>query len=162
MAGSYSGNLVRTWTNPDWSANFRPDPAHAVRDTPQEYPTTDQVYANTGVEFSGTEMPLDMAVGDGVVLGAPSRSHNGLGGRRQVYSNDQHREDLRILHAEDGQRRYLAHKFVAPPLQSSGEVYSDSYEESPDIYGTPNNTGAVAVMRGIDGNPQNNPLRNWT
>lgn len=161
---SYSGNLIRSWSSAEESANFAPDPAHGQRDTPQEYPTTDQVYPETGMEYEGTQMPVDMAVGQGLVLGTPSRSHQGIGGRRMVRTDDQHREELRVLHSEDGQRASLASAYTRPPMQDSHTVYSDTYAESPDIYATPNNSGAVAVMRGIDGNPQNNPegiRRGW-
>jgi hypothetical protein len=164
MAGRYSGNLVRSWASAEESANFAPDPRHGVRNEPEPYPTTDQVYADTGAEYIGTEMPVDVAVGGGTVLGTPSRSHDGLAGRHQVYTDDQHRESLKDRHGPDGQRRVVAHKYVLPPTQDAREVYSDEYEESHDQYGTPNNTGAVAAMRGIDGNPQNNPegiRRGW-
>jgi len=162
VAGKYSGNFVRVWASAQESANFAPDPAHATpRDhaggTPQEYPTTDQVYAGTGSEFAGSEFPVDMVVGGGSILGTPSRSHDGRGGRKMVYTDEQHREQLTDLHDEDGQRRYVQHEYTLPPEQDATEVYYDTYRESDPIYGTPNNTGAVGPMRGIDGNPQNNP-----
>jgi hypothetical protein len=154
---TYSGNLVRSWAHAEESANFEPDPRHGVRDEREPYPTTDQVYPDTGAEYAGTSAPVDMAVGEGAVIGTPSRSHDGLGGRRMVYSDDQHGASLTDLHGPDGQRRYTAHKYVEPPLQDAHTVVSDEYRESDPIYGHANNTGAVGPMRGIDGNPQNNP-----
>lgn len=155
--GKYSGNLVRSYTSAQETDNFEPDPRHGVRDEPQQYPTTDQVYPDTGVEYEGTALPFDMAVGQGSVLGTPSRSHDGRAGRHHVATDDEHRDSLAARHGGDGQRRYVAHKYTLPPEQDAHEVYYDVYRESDDIYGHANNTGAVGVMRGIDGNPQNNP-----
>lgn len=162
MTGNYSGNLVRTWASAEESANFAPDPAHGTprghdTGTPQEYPTTDMVPADLGSEYAGTKFPDDVMAGGGIVLGTPSRSHGGLGGRRMVHTDDQHRESLRVRHSEDGQRRYLHHKYTLPPEQDSHEFLYDTYEESDPIYAHANNTGATGPMRGIDGNPQNNP-----
>lgn len=162
MAGAYRGNLVQMATADQADANFWPDTAHATprghaTGVPEPYPTTDQVYAGTGQEYAGTTWPNDVMVGKGIVLGTPSRSHDGRGGRKMVYSDDQYRADLTALHAEDGQRRYVQHTFTLPLQQASTQVYYDVQRESDPIYGHANNTGAVGPMRGIDGNPQNNP-----
>lgn len=161
---TYSGNLVRTWSNAQESANFHPDPRHGIRNTPEEYPTTDQVYADTGAEYAGTDFPSDVMVGGGSVLSTPTRSHHGRGGRRMVYTDDQHRASLADRHGEDGQRSYVRRVYTLPGMQDARTVRSDTYRQSPDIYAHANNTGAVGVMRNVDGNPQNNPegvRRGW-
>lgn len=160
--GKYSGNLVRTWAHAEESANFAPDPRHAIPRShetgePEPFPTTDQVPADLGSEYAGVEFPFDVAVGGGVVLATPSRSHDGRGGRAQIYSDDHHRETLATRHAEDGQRGYVRHSYTRPPVQDAHTVVWDEYRESPDIYSHANNQGATGPMRAIDGNPANNP-----
>lgn len=155
---NYSGNLIRTYARSDEQAgSFNPDPAHAITDTPEEYGAVHQVPANTGMEYDGTAFPDDVAVGGGSVLATPRRSHSGLAGRRMVYTDDQAREGMALRHQEDGQRGYVRARYTLPPLQDTHEVYSDEYYEGNLTPTTPNNSGAVSVLRGINGVPQNNP-----
>lgn len=157
--GKYSGNLVRVYATADEQAgSFHPDPAHAVRNTPDEYGAVHQVPADTGVEYAGTEFPVDVSVGGGSVLGTPVRSHHGLAGRKMVYTDDQHRESIPVRHAEDGQRRYVAHTYQLPALQDRNSAYSDSWYHDNTWEAHPNNSGAVSVLRGNKTSiPQNNP-----
>jgi hypothetical protein len=158
VAGNYSGNLVRVWASSQETANFYPDPRHAQLDTPDQYPDSHQVPSDTGAAYEGTDFPSDVIVGGGTILATPNRSHDGLGGRRMVYTDDQHRERMADLHADDGQRSVVAHWYAIPPEQDAREVYSDSTESgfSPQL--GPNTEGAVAVLRGNKTSyPQNNP-----
>jgi hypothetical protein len=156
--GNYSGNFIRVFAHSEESANFFPDKRHAITETKDPYGAVHQVPADLGAEYSGTEIPVDMAVGGGSVLGTPSRSHGGRGGRRMVYSDDQQREQLADLHAEDGQRRYLAATYVLPPMQETRSRYSDEWRHDETWGNHPNNTGAPAILRGLRTSyPQNNP-----
>ena len=157
---NYSGNLVRTYATPAETAGaFHPDPRHAVTDTPDPNGAVHRVPPDTGQEYSGTQIPVDVAVGGGSILGTPDRSHDGRAGRRMVYTDDQHRESLADRHAEDGQRRYVQHRYQLPLLQDAHAVYSDFYYEDTNWPATPNNTGAVAILRGLYNDiPQNNPM----
>ena len=155
---NYSGNLVRTYSSAEESANFAPDPAHAVSDTPDPYGAVHQVPAQTGSEFEGTDFPSDVVIGGGSVLSTPSRAHTGLAGRRMVYTDDQHRESLRDRHSEDGQRAYVRATYALPTLQDSYSLYTDDYRADNTWGQTLNNVGAEAILRGNKTSiPQNNP-----
>lgn len=155
---NYSGNLVRTYSSAEETANFAPDPAHAQTDTPDPYGGVHQVPAETGAEFDGTDFPNDVMIGGGSVLATPTRSHQGRAGRRMVYTDDQHRESLADRHAEDGQRGYVRATYKLPELQDAMSVYSDDWRSDNTWGETLNNVGAVAILRGNKTSiPQNNP-----
>lgn len=156
--GTYSGTAIRRWRTPAETQNFAPDPAHGVRDTPDPYGGVHQVDARMGEEYAGTSMPVDVVVGGGSVLATPSRSHRGRAGRAHVVSDDQHRQEIGDLHAEDGQRGYVRSSYSPPGLQESQSEWSDDYYHGNTWPEHKNNTGAPAVLRGLHtAIPQNNP-----
>jgi len=155
---NYSGNLVRVWSNATETQNFAPNPQHAVTDSPDPYGAVHQVPADTGVEYSGSDFPVDMAVGGGSVLATPSRSHEGLAGRKMVYTDDQHRESLEDRHSEDGQRGYIRATYRTPDLQDAHSVYSDDFYHDNTWGEHVNNVGAPAILRELHSSyPQSNP-----
>ena len=155
---NYSGNLVRTFAHAEESANFAPDPAHAITDTADPYGSVHQVSADTGAEFTGTDIPVDVAVGGGSILDVQRRSHQGLAGRRMVYTDDQHRESLADRHGEDGQRGYIRETYNLPMLQDAHAVFTDTFEHDNTWGEHANNVGAISVLRGNKTSiPQNNP-----
>jgi hypothetical protein len=156
--GKYSGNLVRSFAHAEETQNFEPDKAHGITDFRDRYDTVNMVPADMGSEYAGTDIPVDVVIGGGSVLGTPRRSHEGLAGRRMVYTDDQHRESLADRHAEDGQRGYVSATYKLPELQDARSAYWDEWRSDETWGEHQNNTGAVALLRGNKtAIPQNNP-----
>lgn len=156
--GTYSGAVVRAYTQADKpSMAFHPDPLHGEVLPDQTVPESHMTDPGQGQEYVGTDFPMDLAVGDGAVLATPVVSHDGVAGRRQVYDEAHEVIQTGPLHAEDGQRGWVRDNFTDPPYQFSDTEYHDVYRGDSGIYAHANNSGAPALLAGINGVPQNNP-----
>lgn len=154
---AYTGNAARVYSVAgDSPQTFEADPRHAVTNTADPYPGPHQVPSGTGQEYSGANFPEDMAQGYGQGFYAPVQTHEGRAGKRTV--PDDYGQSLDALHSEDGQHRYAQSTYDAPPIQAAHQVYSDEFFEGTVAADNPNRSGAVAILRGINGYAQNNPV----
>jgi hypothetical protein len=126
---------------------------HGVTNTPDPTPGDHQMPSGSGAEYAGTNFPEDMASGHGEYVWQPRRSHEGRAGKRTVVD-----EPLDARHSEDGQNRAPFAATVKPPLQAASQEYSDEFYAGTVPAENPNRSGAVAILRGINGYAQNNPV----
>ncbi len=167
IGGGYSGSLIRSQyaTSDDVKSGFTPDPAHVgtphdVPDGLEGYRAARQVPADTGAEYAGTAMPVDMANGYDLVLDTPvytgPDAHDGPGWYGSIGSDDQFRELIEDEHTGTGERAYERETWAPPALQSKFEWYDDQTTQGFLPAKDPNTT---VLMRGINAYGLNNPDR---
>lgn len=160
--GTYSGNLIRTYTAPDDgkpASAFAPSPAHATVTTDQ-YPQAKLVPPGTGAEYAGTGFPLDVVIGGGIILDCPTRDHDSPANLRGDYTDDQARERMQAAHDGSRDRGYVRSGWVAPPIQDAHTVYASTVTEGLTYApGNVNRAGAPGILRGITSYPSANPDR---
>lgn len=167
MGGRYSGNLVRSYANPNGDgsnlSNPYPDTRHKAlghqADGTDQYPDAHQVPAGQVPELNGTDFPNDVTVGGGLVVANPDlRDHVGTAALYPIYSDDQEQQSIAKAHAANSDRASIGSAWGPPPLQSFREVYSEQvYDDLNPLQG-PNTEGAPAIMRGINSYSMNNPM----